>query len=82
MEENKDPLHNPGPTCTCDFCKDNKQGAYSIDTVLPGRFDTPFLEAAMALHEMFITLLDAGFTEIQALYITSDMLRNSGKGGE
>jgi hypothetical protein len=35
---------------------------------------TPMIQMATALHEMFIALRNAGFTENQALYITSKMV--------
>jgi hypothetical protein len=44
-------------------------------------FNSPILEAAMALHEMFKTFMEAGFTESQALTLVSDVLKNSGKEG-
>lgn len=33
------------------------------------------IEAAISMHEMFISLTTAGFTESQALYIVSQVLR-------
>lgn len=42
-------------------------------------FKTPVLEAAIALHEMFSILMQAGFTETQALIMTVELLKNSGK---
>lgn len=42
-------------------------------------FATPALDAAIALHEIFITLLQAGFTEKQALFIVVELLNNAGK---
>lgn len=44
-------------------------------------FNSPVLEAAMALHEMFLIFVQAGFTEFQALYLVSETLKNSGKEG-
>ena len=35
----------------------------------------PLINAAIALHEMFITLQAAGFTEAQALYIVAQTFR-------
>jgi len=35
---------------------------------------SPLAQLATALHEMFISLMSAGFTENQALYITSKMV--------
>lgn len=35
---------------------------------------SPMVQLATALHEMFVSLLNAGFTENQALYITSKMV--------
>lgn len=43
---------------------DNKQSGMSA-----------LFEAAISLHEMFITLLSAGFTEYQALVIVSQVMR-------
>ena len=42
-------------------------------------FVSPVLEAAIAMHELFTTLIAAGFKESQALVITVEMLKNSGK---
>lgn len=42
-------------------------------------FNSPILDAAIALHEMFSTFVKAGFTESQALVLVADVLRNSGK---
>jgi hypothetical protein len=35
---------------------------------------TPLFQLASALHEMFMALREQGFTENQALYITSKMI--------
>lgn len=35
---------------------------------------SPLAQLATALHEMFTSLMNAGFTENQALYITSKMI--------
>lgn len=35
---------------------------------------SPLAQLATALHEMFTSLMAAGFTENQALYITSKMI--------
>lgn len=35
----------------------------------------PILDAAIALHEMFLTLQVAGFTEAQALFIVAQVFR-------
>jgi hypothetical protein len=35
---------------------------------------TPIIQLATALHEMFNALMSTGFTENQALYITSKMI--------
>lgn len=35
---------------------------------------SPMVQLATALHEMFVSLMNAGFTENQALYITSKMV--------
>ncbi len=35
---------------------------------------SPLAQLATALHEMFVSLMQAGFTENQALYITSKMI--------
>lgn len=45
-------------------------------------FMSPILNAAVALHEMFTTFMQAGFTENQALILVADVLRNSGKEGQ
>lgn len=37
--------------------------------------DRPLLDAAITMHEMFTTLIEAGFTEQQALYMVAQMLR-------
>lgn len=37
-------------------------------------FKSPALEAAIALHEMFLTFVQAGFTEDQALKIVLNMM--------
>lgn len=42
-------------------------------------FNSPILDAAIAMHEMFLTFVKAGFTENQALFLVADVLRNSGK---
>ena len=42
-------------------------------------FNSPALEAAMALHEMFETFVKAGFTESQALKLVVEFLKSSGK---
>lgn len=39
---------------------------------------SPALHAAIALHEMFTTLVAAGFSEKQALYIVSEAVKNIG----
>lgn len=39
---------------------------------------SPTLHAAIALHEMFTTLMQAGFTEKQALHIVSEAVKNLG----
>lgn len=33
------------------------------------------MEAAVSMHEMFLSLLAGGFTEAQALYLVSQVLR-------
>lgn len=40
-------------------------------------FVPPVLEAAIALHEMFITFRQAGFTEYQAIIMVVELLKNS-----
>ena len=35
----------------------------------------PLLEAAIHLHEMFLTLQTAGFTEAQAIFIVAQVFR-------
>lgn len=45
-------------------------------------FNSPILDAAIALHEMFLTLVKAGFNEDQALFLVADVLRNTGKAGQ
>jgi len=35
---------------------------------------SPMVQLATALHEMFVSLMSSGFTENQALYITSKMV--------
>lgn len=42
-------------------------------------FNSPALDAAIVLHEMFETFMKAGFTETQALIIVVEILKNSGK---
>lgn len=42
-------------------------------------FISPILNAAIALHEMFTTFMEAGFTESQALALVADVLKSSGK---
>jgi hypothetical protein len=42
-------------------------------------FNSPALEAAIALHEMFKTFIQAGFTEAQALKLVVEFLKSSGK---
>lgn len=37
---------------------------------------TALAEAAFALHEMFLSLMGAGFTEEQALTLVSNYMRN------
>ncbi|GLY32115.1 hypothetical protein [Kineosporia sp. NBRC 101731] len=39
---------------------------------------TPILQEATALHEMFLTMVKAGFTEIQACRIIGTMLASGG----
>lgn len=34
------------------------------------------LEAAVATHEMFLTFVEGGFTEYQALIIVAEMIKN------
>ena len=41
---------------------------------LPANIST-LLEAAVNLHEVFVTLMAGGFNEPQALYIVSQVLR-------
>lgn len=36
---------------------------------------TLLLQAAVSMHEMFITLMESGFTEMQALYLVGQILR-------
>jgi len=36
---------------------------------------TPLLDAAIAMHELFLTLKQAGFTEGQALYIVAQGIK-------
>ena len=43
---------------------------------------TPMLDAAITMHEMFLTLVKAGFTERQALTIISDVLHQHQPEGE
>lgn len=40
-------------------------------------FASPAHVAALALHEMFTTLVEAGFDEKQALFLVAEMLKNS-----
>lgn len=40
-------------------------------------YQSPVLGAAIAMHEMFTTLMQAGFTEKQALYIITEIFKNS-----
>lgn len=41
-------------------------------------FMSPALNAAIAMHEMFETMIQAGFSEKQALYIIAEMVRTAG----
>jgi len=41
---------------------------------------SPALNAAIAMHEMFETLIQAGFDEKQALYLVAEMLRGASNG--
>lgn len=41
----------------------------------PENFNPPLLDAAIALHEMYLTLIMAGFSETQALYIVAQTFR-------
>jgi len=45
-----------------------------FDMNLGGSSFSPLAQLATALHEMFISLMEAGFTENQALYLTSKMI--------
>jgi hypothetical protein len=36
---------------------------------------TPLLDAAISMHELFLTLTQAGFTEAQALYIVAQGIK-------
>jgi len=45
------------------FSKDFDQSAFS-----------PLVQLATALHEMYLALIGSGFTENQALYLTSKMV--------
>lgn len=40
-------------------------------------FNSPALEAAIALHEMYKTFVQAGFTSDEALKIVIEILRSS-----
>jgi hypothetical protein len=43
-------------------------------------FNSPILDAAIALHEMFLTFMKAGFTETQALKLVVEFFKEQGKG--
>lgn len=43
-----------------------------------GDFVSPALSAALAMHEMYETLIEAGFTQKEALYIVAEMVRGAG----
>lgn len=36
---------------------------------------SPLLDACISMHELFATLVEAGFTENQALYVVAQCLR-------
>lgn len=38
-------------------------------------YKSPALEAAIAMHEMYLTFMQAGFTETQALKMVIELLR-------
>jgi hypothetical protein len=38
--------------------------------------DTPLLEASIALNEMFTTMVQSGFTEIQALRLVAFLIED------
>lgn len=46
----------------------------SEDSNLPDEMSA-LIEAAVSMHEMFITLITAGFTEAQALTLVGQLLR-------
>lgn len=42
---------------------------------MPASPMTPIAASAVGIHEMFQALVEAGFTETQALFLVSQMLR-------
>ncbi len=46
----------------------------------PGDPIRPLLDAAITMHEMYISFVKAGFTEQQALYLVSQSLRPQANG--
>lgn len=37
-------------------------------------------QAAQQMHELYLTWIDAGFTESQALYLLAQVIRSAGRG--
>lgn len=42
---------------------------------LPTNGPTPLMDAAIALHEMFINYMAAGFKKDEALYLVAEMIK-------
>lgn len=47
---------------------------FNRDEINPGEL-SPILEAAVGVHELFLTYVAAGFTEYQAIILVVEMIR-------